>query len=110
MKLILYGWRRSVRNHELIDRDVSQLELSQNKSYFGNEAYIERSDTEFNLEPDGLEIVAKAENVSLNGNFSVRVQLTKDEIANLARIAFAKEPFAEVVAALSERRAVAEEA
>jgi hypothetical protein len=48
-----------------------------------------------------LAIVAKAENVSLNGNFEVTIRLTKDEIANLARIAFAENSFAEVVDALS---------
>ena len=103
MKLMFYGWGRYVKDQELINSDVSQLEVSQNKAYSGNEAYIERLDTEFNSEPDGLELVVKAAKVSLNGNYLVRVRLTKEEIANLARIAFAKEPFSEVIVALSEK-------
>jgi hypothetical protein len=101
MRLSLYGWGRYVLNHDLINFDVSDLELSRDRTYFGDQAYIERHDPESDGEPDGLELVAKASNVSLNGDFLVRVRLTKDEIANLARIAFRDDPFADVVAALS---------
>jgi len=50
-----------------------------------------------------LRIVARADKVSLNGDFEVTVRLTKDEIANLARIAFGKDSFDDVVDALSRK-------
>ncbi len=48
-----------------------------------------------------LRILAKAENVSLNGNFEVTVSLTKNEIARLAAAAFAEDSFSDVLDALS---------
>jgi hypothetical protein len=108
MRISMSGWRRDVLNHHVVDRDVADLEPSEDKTYFANEAYIEKSDTRFNAEPEGLEVAAVAEKLSLNGDYVVRVKLTKDEIANLARIAFRNDPFGDVVTAFSPRIVKAE--
>lgn len=55
-------------------------------------------------EPDGLEVVAYAPNaMGSRGNFALTVRLTKREIANLARIALAKDRFSDVIDLLTAR-------
>jgi hypothetical protein len=105
MELFFCGWRRHVRSHVLIDLDISGLELSENRSHSRGEAYIE-SPEHHTLKMSGLDVVAKAQNVSLNGDYYVRVTLTKEEIANLARIGLRNDPFGDVIAALSKRQKI----
>lgn len=99
MKLLLKGLDRYVLDHTLIDNDISKAESAEPDIPPGDCLSIKP------LNALGeLRIVAKAENVSPNGNFQVTIRLTKDEIANLVRIAFGKDPFADVVDALSGKQ------
>jgi len=96
MKLLLRGRDRYELDHTLIDNDISKVKSPEPDMAPGVGLLI--------MPPSAsgeLGIVAEAENVSLNGNFKVTIRLTKDEIANLARIAFAEDSFPEVVDALS---------
>jgi len=103
MKLLLKGWSKYVLDHTLIDNDISKVKASQEEATSGGHC-LEIVPPETTVSGD-LRIVARASNLSLNGDFEVTVRLTKDEIANLARIAFGKDPFADVVDALSKRNA-----
>jgi hypothetical protein len=85
MKLLLRGWERYDLDHTLIDNDISKAKPP--------EADVSPSDVVWIRQPSAsgeLGIVAKTENVSLNGNFQVTIRLMKDEIANLARLHSAK--------------------
>ena len=99
MKLLLRGWDRYELDHTLIDNDISKIKSPEPEI---------TPDECLRIRPPNalgeLGIVAKAENVSLNGNFNVTIRLTKDEIANLVRIAFGNDPFADVVNALSRNQ------
>jgi hypothetical protein len=53
-------------------------------------------------EPDGLDVRAYAHDFMGRGSFVVTVRLTKREIANLARIAFAEDRLSDVINALSK--------
>ena len=96
MKLLLTGLDRHQLDHMLIDTDISKAKSPEPDISSGDCLRIRPPSAS-----GELRIVAKAENVSLDGNFNVTIRLTKDEIANLARIAFAEDSFAEVVDALS---------
>jgi|SRR5215469_1563812 len=100
MKLHLRGWSRYVLDHTLIDKDISKAKEWAEATSGGNCLEIVAPGTTIS---GALQIVAKAENLNLNGDFEVTVWLTKDEIANLARIAFGKDLFADVVDALSRK-------
>jgi hypothetical protein len=84
MKLLLEGWDRHELNHTVVDGEISEFK----------EPYLNALGE--------VRVLAKAENLSLNGNFEVTVCLTKDEIARLARIAFAEDLFSDVLNALSQ--------
>jgi hypothetical protein len=99
MKLLLRGWSKYVLDHTLIDDDISNVKASEEEASPGGDR-LEIVSPETTVSGD-LRIVAKAKNLRLTGDFEVTVRLTKDEVANLARIAFGKDPFADVVDALS---------
>jgi type IV secretory pathway TraG/TraD family ATPase VirD4 len=82
----------------LIDRDFSQTQPSENEEfYYRDQVYIESDEKSVCL-------VSSAENVSLMGDYCVRIQLTKEEVANLARIALGSMRFDQVVELLSDKR------
>lgn len=53
---------------------------------------------------DDLMLIGDARDLRLNGNYQVTVRLTKDEIADLARVAFEGDSFAAVIDVLSKKR------
>lgn len=87
-------------NHYVADRELMNTDISAARSF---EEHTDDCDCYPIRGCGDLAIKVSAENVHLNGNYEVTVSLTKDEIANLARIAFRKERFGDVVAALTER-------
>jgi hypothetical protein len=95
MRVLCAGWKHTDKYHKLMNRDISDVKPSSEKTRYRDEVYIEMND-------DGLNTFSGVENLKINGNFSVEVRLSKKEIINLARIALAKDPFGEVVGALSK--------
>jgi hypothetical protein len=105
MKLLLTGWRRCVLPHWLIDRDISEVQASDHCRYSPCEVCIETAAASpKHLEPGELDIVGVATNVRLNGSFTVRLKLSKDEIVSLAAIALCNDLFPDVVEAISKKR------
>jgi len=94
MRVLCKGWRHIDKNHMLINRDISLTH---------DAAEWPRNRDEIYLDLDGNDVVISSgvENLQMKGNFAIYVRLSKKEIINLARIALAREPFGEVIAALS---------
>lgn len=97
MKLSFSGWRRDMGPNTLVDRDFSLAKLGDAEDgYYGDHVYVE-------AEATCVDLITRATNVSLNGSYCVRISLTKEEIANLARIALASTPFGEAIQLLSKK-------
>jgi len=109
MKVLLDGWKRCTGGHQLVACDVSNAGLHNESDGWGRgmlEDGVIRAVGLEQGEPTGLEIVAYAHNVmGSRGNFALTVRLTKGEIANLAKIAFGRDQFSEVISLLSKREA-----
>lgn len=99
---MLSGWRRNVRVYKLIDADISKLEPSENREYWEGTTYIETRESREDQSRE-VEIVRKAPELALNGDYMVRLRLSKADVANLVRIAFSDDA---LVAALSKRKPV----
>ncbi len=96
------GERISDNPHVLVKHDIAKLTPSKKPQIHWWEletsGYIRSVD-------DSVEIETGVENLNLHGNHVVRVRLTRNEIANLVKIAWADKSFAEFVEALSQRTA-----
>ena len=97
MKVSCSGWRRTVLDHDLIEGDISHVKPSENTRYYAGEIYIEVKDRK-------LAILSRAENLHLSGDYFFRISLSRNEIANLAMVAFGKKQLSGVIDALSKVR------
>ena len=98
MKIELEGWLRHVLIHTLMESDISKVKPSEDGVPSVSEARLR-----WPTKSGELVIRGHAEGVSLNSDFEVSVRLNKDEIANLARIAFEKDSFSDVIGLLSRK-------
>ena len=74
----------------------------------GLSTHIETCEASERVGAGVVEIFWGSPRLKLNGNYEARLMLTKADIANLARIAFDKDPFGEEVAVLSKQESVRE--
>ena len=99
MEVNLTIWDKTTgKSHRLIDHDISEVKAGADTGP-GRHGRIDCLQVAKSGEL--LEITALAENVELDGNYKVKVWLTKNEIANLARIAFSEDRY--VIDALSAK-------
>ena len=97
MRLEFEGWLRHLIDHTLINTEISKLRPDDDEGCPIHGARI--------VGPTilgELIIRASAEKLNLHGDYKVEIRLTKAEIANLARIAFENDSFADVLDALSQ--------
>lgn len=104
MELLFSGWKRFISTHRLVENDISRARPMKSKTYWRGRAYISTAKTSpQGVSSEEIEIATNADNLVLHGDYLVRIRLTKAEVANLAKIAFAKDPFGIVAAALAHQ-------
>jgi hypothetical protein len=100
MEVKCWGKGRKRYTHYLIpdDADISKVGPS------GSHEYQLFRRISINEDGDALVVRSSTKGIAMNGHFWITVRLTKKEIANLARIAFAEVPFGEVANLLRKPR------
>jgi hypothetical protein len=100
MELTFSGWRRDHGARTIISEDISAIEPSERPifTYNRGQTYISRS------EGGDILVEANANNVHLNGDYQVVLQLSKDDLLALARLALRDLLFGEIADAMRARR------
>jgi hypothetical protein len=86
MRVRCEGWKHDDKNHKLVNCDISHTKPGARWPRYRDEVCIDQ---------DGSDVIISAgiEKLSLTGNFSISVKLSKEEIINLARNCFGSRAF-----------------
>ena len=90
MELLVRGLRRNHGTMTLVLHDLSKMA----EPFAGD-------DVEFSPIPDGVMVSADTKDLKLNGDYLVRLKLSKDDILWLAKVALRNEAFGKVADAMA---------
>jgi hypothetical protein len=99
MRVEMAGWSRDCGAHKIAEVDLAKLD-----ALTGVPGRYDAQKTYIYPNPRGEVVVErKAGGIVLNGNFLLSLQLTPEDVAAMARIAFKGMPFEKVAALLAAK-------